>query len=107
MRIRLLRQGVPLEHSTLVPAAWVLSLAILGIGAFFSRLLFGLLLLDLFLYLAAALWITFLKVAETKRPIDALMILMIPIMHIAYGVAEWMEFFRPDKDLSEPSAAAR
>jgi GT2 family glycosyltransferase len=107
VRIRLLRQGVPLEHSTLVPAVWVLSLVILGIGAFVSRLLFGLLLLDLCLYLAAALWITFAKVAETKRPADMMMLLMIPIMHMAYGVAEWMEFFRPDKDLSEKSAAVR
>jgi len=26
---------------------------------------------------------------------------MIPVMHLSYGLAEWFEFFRPNRDLSE------
>ena len=99
-RVRLIREGLDVELSTLLPAAWVLSLLILGIGAVFAPWAKILLLLNLGLYAAMALLATILKVAETRRPADALIFLLIPIMHLSYGVAEWTEFFRPDKDLS-------
>ncbi len=100
-RIRLLRAGVEFEPTTVVPAAWVLSLLVLGVGAFFSRWCLYLLLLDLFLYFLADLWITLSKFNETRRPIDLLLIVLVPVMHLSYGIAEWVEFLRPGKDLSE------
>ena len=99
-RIRLIREGLDVELSTLLPAAWVLSLLILGIGAVFAPWAKLLLLLNLGLYAAMALLATILKVAETRRPADALILFLIPIMHLSYGVAEWVEVFCPDKDLS-------
>lgn len=100
-RIRLLRAGVNFEPTTVVPMAWVLSLVVLGIGALFSKLFLGLLLIDLAAYLVADVWITAAKVRETRRPIDLLLILLVPIVHVSYGIAEWVEFLRPGKDLSE------
>lgn len=100
-RVRLIRAGTELEPTTLVPAAWVLSLLLLGIGASFSTLLGRLLILDVALYLAAAIWITFDKVFETRRMGDLLLFLLVPLMHLSYGLAEWIEFFFPGRDLSE------
>jgi len=102
-RIRLLRGGVDFEPTTIVPALWVLSLFILGVGAFFSKWFFYLLLVDLALYFIAVLWITFTKVLETRRGSDLLLILVVPFMHLSYGLAEWIELIRPNKDLSEKS----
>lgn len=106
-RIRLLRAGVEFEPATIVPALWVLSLLVLGAAAWFSAWARALLLLDLSLYALADLVITLHTLAETRRPSDALIFLLIPMMHLSYGLAEWREFFRPDRDLSEPPPAAR
>lgn len=100
-RIRLLRAGVDFEPTTVIPMAWVLSLVVLGVGAFFSKFLLWLLLLDFAAYFIADVWITLSKFMETRRPIDLLLILLVPIVHVSYGVAEWVEFLRPNKDLSE------
>lgn len=102
-RVRLIRGGTDVEPTTVVPAAWVLSLAVLGIGSLFTPWCLALLALDLFLYALAALWITFDKVRETGRPRDGLLFFLIPVMHLSYGIAEWHELFRPNKDLSETS----
>ena len=104
-RIRLLRAGCDFEPTTLVPGAWVLSLLVLGSGAWFSTVFLWLLTLDLILYFAADLWITWSKFLETRKPIDLLLIFLVPILHLSYGVAEWIELFRPNKDLSEKSAS--
>ncbi len=103
-RIRLLRARVHFEPTTVVPGLWVASLVALGIGALFSKLFLFLLALDLALYLAADAWITLDKFAETKRPVDLLVFFLIPVMHLSYGIAEWVEFFRPNRDLSEKKA---
>jgi GT2 family glycosyltransferase len=102
-RVRLIRAGAEFEPATIVPALWVLSLLILGGAAPFSGLARALLLLDVCGYLAADAWITISKVAETGRAADLLTFLLIPVMHLSYGIAEWIEFFRPGRDLSEKS----
>lgn len=102
-RIRLLRGGVDFEPTTVVPGVWVLSLLVLGTGALFSKVFLWLLLLDLVLYFLADLWITVSKFNETRRAIDLLLIFIVPVLHLSYGIAEWVEFLRPDKDLSEPA----
>ena len=106
-RIRLVRGGCDLEPTTLVPAVWVLSLVVLGVGALFSKVFLWLLLLDLLFYFLADLWITLSKFRETRRGIDLLLIFLVPVMHLSYGIAEWVEMFRPGKDLSEKSPAVR
>lgn len=100
-RIRLFRGGVEFEPTTIVPALWVLSLFVLGLGTLFSKLSFQLLLLNLALYALAAVAITLHKFAETRRPFDLLMVFIIPVMHVVYGMAEWAELLLPDYDLSE------
>lgn len=100
-RIRLLRAGVEFEPTTIVPGLWVLSLIVFGMAAFFSTWGKYLLLLDLFTYLMAALYITLNKYVETRRLEHLLIFFLVPLMHLSYGIAEWIEFFRPNKDLSE------
>jgi GT2 family glycosyltransferase len=107
VRVRLIRRGVPTELTPLVPGLWVASLAVLGLGAFLSPVLMWLLAADVALYLLAAAWITMDKCKETRKPADALMFFLVPVMHLSYGLAEWAELLRPNKDLSEKSGAAR
>ena len=99
-RIRLIRAGVENEWTTLVPAAWVASLMLLGLAAPVTCWALWLLALNLGLYLLAAFAITLAKLRETGRGGDALMFFLIPCMHLAYGWAEWVEYFRPNADLS-------
>ncbi len=98
-RIRLIRAGVEREWTTLIPAVWVASLLLLGLAAPFTRWALWLLGADLALYLLAALAVTLLKLRETGRACDALIFFLIPCMHLAYGWAEWVEYFRPNADL--------
>ena len=100
-RIRLFRGGVEFEPATIVPMLWVASLLVLGLASIFSEIARWLLLLDIGLYALADLLVTLEMVLETRRAKDALLLLLIPLMHISYGLAEWTEFFRPNKDLSE------
>lgn len=101
-RIRLVRGGVEMEPTTIVPAILVLALGVLGCAAVFCRWAGIGLLAGVVLYAAAAIWIAFAKYRETHRPADLLIVFLIPVMHISYGLAEWVEFLRPGKDLSEP-----
>ncbi|MBN1270394.1 MAG: glycosyltransferase [Kiritimatiellae bacterium] len=103
-RIRLIRAGVEFEPATIVPGIWVLSLVVLAAAAAFASLFSWLLLADVVLYLLAAAVITLIKFADTQRPVDLLIFFLIPVMHLSYGIAEWVEFLRPDKDLSEAGA---
>ncbi len=99
-RIRLIRAGVDLEPSTLIPGVWVASLAVFGGMAFFGRpgrLLLG---LDVGLYLVADLLAAFLKALETRRVSDLGIAGFIPLMHLSYGIAEWVELLRPGRDFS-------
>ncbi len=66
-RIRLIRARVEIEPATLVPALWVLSLPVLGLGALFFPLFGWLLALELGLYLLVVLWIAVLTAARTRR----------------------------------------
>jgi cellulose synthase/poly-beta-1,6-N-acetylglucosamine synthase-like glycosyltransferase len=100
-RIRLIRAGVDVEPTTIIPAFGVLALAVLGIGAVFCRWSGFLLLAGLALYALADLWVTIAKYRETRRWVDLLIFFLIPIMHASYGLAEWVELVLPGKDLSE------
>jgi succinoglycan biosynthesis protein ExoA len=107
-RIRLVRQGVGFEPTTLLPAILVLAILVLGIGACFSRGMAILLAGGCVAYLAAALVATLMLVGRTRRAVDLLVFFMIPVMHASYGVAQWVEILRPGRDLSEnrrPDAA--
>lgn len=106
-RIRLVRAGTEFEPTTVVPGVWVLSLLVLGVGAVFSKWFLILLILDLVAYALADFWITLAKVAETKRKADLLLFFLVPVLHLSYGLAEWTELLRPNKDLSEKSSSAR
>lgn len=104
-RIRLIRAGAGFEPTTLLPAILVLSLVVLGIGACFSKLAAWLLGVEIVAYLTAVLAVTVALVARTKRLVDALVFFLIPVMHMSYGVAQWVEFVCPDRDLSEGKPA--
>lgn len=99
-RIRLIRAGVEFEPATVVPALWVLSLAVLGAGAPFCVYSRWLLALDIAAYVLLAVWITVDKVRQTRRLRDALMFGLVPVTHFVYGIAEWVELVRPGRDLS-------
>ena len=105
-RIRLVRAGVENEISTLAPMAWIASLAALVPLAFFFPLARSLLGLDMALYLVVDLYVTLTMLAQTKRAETALLLFVVPVMHLAYGIGSWIELFRPDKDLSERPAGA-
>ena len=97
-RIRLKRAGVEFEWATLVPACWVFSLLLFGIGGIFHGFFALLLALDLAAYALMAAVVTASTFCQTRKPADLLLFLVIPIMHLSYGLAEWFEFFCPDRD---------
>jgi len=99
-RIRLMRAGVEFEPTTVIPALWVFALLVLGVAALFSALGLWLLIASLAAYLAVAVLITVDKVLETRRMQDALMLPLVPLTHLSYGLAQWVEIFRPGRDLS-------
>lgn len=103
-RIRLVKKGLEFEPTTIVPALWVLSLFVLGATAGVCRICAFLLLIDLLVYLVADLVITLAVWFRTKQLKDLLLIFIIPVMHMTYGIAEWIEIFRPGRDLSDKSA---
>ncbi len=105
-RIRLVRAGVECEPSTFAPAALVLGAAVLAAGAPFCRVCVWLLFAAAALYMLGVLTAAALKVRETKRAADFAIVFMIPLMHASYGIAEWVEVFFPDRDLSERPASA-
>jgi glycosyltransferase involved in cell wall biosynthesis len=108
-RIRLIRQGVGFEPTTLLPAIIVVVFVVLGASACFSRGVAQVLAAGLVAYFAAALVATIALVARTRRGVDLLVFFMIPVMHVSYGVAQWVEILRPGRDLSEskrPTGAA-
>jgi hypothetical protein len=100
-RVRLCRSGVEIEPTTFVPAVWVLSLLALGLlsaCSLWARWLFA---LDVVLYTAVVALITVVMVRESRQLRDLLLFFVIPIMHLSYGIGSWIEFLRPNKDLSE------
>lgn len=105
-RIRLFRAGVEIELSTLVPALWVASLVVLGAASVFWGSARWLLALNLALYALVALVCALLMARASRQLRDVLLFLVIPIMHLSYGIGSWVEFVRPNKDLSEPAVTA-
>ena len=102
-RIRLIRAGTSLEPTTLIPAGLIIGLLVLGVGSFLSRWCAYALGLGSVLYALADLIVAIIKSLETKKASNLLVFFLIPIMHLSYGVAEWVEVFRPGKDLSVAS----
>ncbi len=100
-RIRLMRAGTEFEWTTLVPAAWVLSLCVLIPAAVFSSIAGWLLATSLMLYLLMAILVTAETLAQTRRLRDALVFFMIPVMHLSYGLSEWFEILRPNRDYGD------
>jgi cellulose synthase/poly-beta-1,6-N-acetylglucosamine synthase-like glycosyltransferase len=100
-RIRLKRAGTAFEWTTLIPAVWVFSLLVLGLLAPFCSFCAVLLKLDLELYALMAAVVALETAIQTRRLRDLLVFFMIPFMHLSYGLAEWFEFFHPNRDLSE------
>lgn len=100
-RIRLLRGGVSFHWLPLVPGLWVGGTFGLAVAALFSSWARWLLAADLGLYALQALGVALETVARTRRGGDLWLAVMIPWMHVAYGLAEWAETFRPGKDFSE------
>jgi cellulose synthase/poly-beta-1,6-N-acetylglucosamine synthase-like glycosyltransferase len=100
-RIRLLRGGVSFNLLPLVPGAWVGGTAGLVLLALFFQWAQWLLLAELGLYALLALAVAVETVARTRRWSDGWLWAMIPWMHVAYGLAEWTELFRPGADFSE------
>ena len=101
-RIRLIRGGTDFHPASIAPAGLVFALLALGIATIWLPRLAGLALaalLALYLLLAAAIALS--TSIREKRPGDLLLLLAIPFMHVAYGLAEWSEFFRPGRDFSE------
>lgn len=101
-RIRLIRAGAGLEPTTLLPAMMVLTLAVLGMVAGFNRQAARALVAVSSAYLLANVVVTMLLVLRTRRLTDLLVFFLIPVMHVSYGIAQWVEFVFPGRDLSEP-----
>ncbi len=100
-RIRLLRGGVSFTPLPLIPGVWVGGTAALAVLAFWAGWARLLLALDLGIYAGLALAVAVETVAQTKRWGDLGLAAMIPLMHLAYGLAEWAEGLFPGKDFSE------
>jgi cellulose synthase/poly-beta-1,6-N-acetylglucosamine synthase-like glycosyltransferase len=100
-RIRLLRAGVDFHPLPLVPAVWVAVTLLLGILALFSPWARLLLAMDLFLYLLMVLLVTVETVFRTRQMKNVFLPGVILWMHVAYGLGEWAEGLRPNKDFSE------
>lgn len=100
-RIRLMRAGLDVEWTPLVPAVWVASLLVCGLAALAHPVGVWLLTLNLAAYAFVSVWIALEVVMQTRRVSDLLLIPIQPFMHLAYGVGIWVEVFRPDKDLSD------
>lgn len=100
-RIRLLRGGVEWEWSPLAPGAWVASLVVLAFGSLFWSLAMWLLLAECVAYGLLTLLFSFQILRETRDWRDAGVLLFIPIMHLSYGLGQWAEIFRPNRDFSE------
>ncbi|MFC1745171.1 glycosyltransferase [Candidatus Riflebacteria bacterium] len=100
-RIRMFRYGVNIQAVTLLPLAWVGILIALTIASSFSLLALYALLGVLALYGAFDVLVGLHIVMNTKRLSDGLVVLIIPVMHICYGMGEWVELIRPGKSVDD------
>ena len=99
-RIRLMRAGVAPEWTTLAPIAWVSSLVILGLLATVSPLCAWLLAFNIASYMALSLFVAMETAARTRQWRDLLVAFIIPFMHLSYGLGQWYELIRPNRDFS-------
>lgn len=103
-RVRLLRGGVGFTPWPLVPGIWVASTAVLAVLAAFYRWAAWGLAADGALYAAVVLAVALHAAARTRNWRDLGLLGIIPLMHVAYGLAEWAELFRPGADFSESAS---
>jgi hypothetical protein len=96
-RIRLIRKGVEVELATLIPAVLMASFGVLVGGALFLPMARWLLGLELACYLLGVAGIVGGIVFKTRRACDLLLLLLVPLMHVVYGFAEWHELFSPQR----------
>lgn len=106
-RIRLIRAGVEVEPTTLLPGLWLLLLVILIPAAFFCRWVVLLLALMIGAYVLFAVGITVTKLWTTRQAGALLLLGYIPLMHLSYGWGEWHELLFPNRDLSEKRGGVR
>ena len=106
-RIRLIRAGVSFTPMPLVPGLWVaITLALAALSPFW-RWAGWLLAVDLFFYAALVAGVTLVTTWRTRKLRDLGLLFMIPFMHAAYGMAQWVELFRPGRDFSEAPRGGR
>ena len=106
-RVRLMRAGTPFEVTTMVPALWVGSLVVLGVGAFLHRWLAWALGAELAAYAVVDLAAALAVVLRTRKWVYLLLLLSVPLMHVAYGVGSLWEVVRPGRDLSVKGGRGR
>lgn len=106
-RIRLIRAGAGLEPTTLLPAVLVLAVVVLGVAACFDRRAAYVLMAASAVYLLANMAVTALLFIRTKHLADLLVFFLVPVMHVSYGIAQWVECAFPGRDLSEQPKSLR
>ena len=100
-RIRLIRGGVSFHAAPLVPGLWVAATLLLAVVSLWSPLARWLLAGELAAYVLVAVAVAAWTVWRTRRACDWALLLVVPLMHVAYGLAEWAEVLRPGRDFTE------
>ncbi len=104
-RIQLMRAGADIEWSSLLPAALVLMLAILGIATLWGSAALAVpVLLVIGIYILFNGLATIQTVIKTGRWQDLMMFFVLFIMHATYGCAQWIELLRPPGELMTEEA---
>ena len=73
----------------------------LAAAAVWSRAARWLLAADMAAYALMVLAVAAWTVRWTRRACDWALVAMVPLMHAAYGLAEWAELLRPGRDFTE------
>jgi len=73
---------------------------LLAIGSFVFPKSAVIMLTVIMAYLALSLLVGLSIVLQTNRAGDFLVALLVPLMHISYGLGEWKELLFPGKDFS-------
>lgn len=100
-RIRLIRGGVSFHAAPLVPGLWVAATLGLAVASVWSRWARWALAGELAAYALVVLAVAAWTVQRTRRACDWALLGVVPLMHVAYGLAEWAEVLRPGRDFSE------